>query len=70
MVLYIWLSRGPGRSCSSCTGSRVVVFLAGDAPWLTRDDLDFYANEFEHSGLTGALNRYRNVDRDWEDLAA
>ena len=26
--------------------------------------------EFERTGLTGALNRYRNVDRDWEDLAA
>ncbi|MGW7576304.1 alpha/beta fold hydrolase [Streptomyces sp. NPDC054765] len=39
-------------------------------PWLTDADLDFYAGEFERSGLTGPLNRYRNVDRDWEDLAA
>ncbi|MEP1124075.1 MAG: alpha/beta hydrolase [Ilumatobacter sp.] len=38
--------------------------------WLTDDDLDVYANEFEHTGFRGALNRYRNVDRDWEDLAA
>jgi pimeloyl-ACP methyl ester carboxylesterase len=38
--------------------------------WLTEADLDAYANEFERTGLTGALNRYRNVDRDWEDLAA
>ncbi|MFC9430563.1 alpha/beta fold hydrolase [Streptomyces sp. NPDC056987] len=37
--------------------------------WLTEADLDVYAGEFERSGLTGALNRYRNVDRDWEDLA-
>jgi pimeloyl-ACP methyl ester carboxylesterase len=29
-----------------------------------------YTNEFEHSGFRGPLNRYRNVDRDWEDLAA
>jgi pimeloyl-ACP methyl ester carboxylesterase len=36
-------------------------------PWL---DLDTYAREFERTGLTGALNRYRNVDRDWEDLEA
>jgi pimeloyl-ACP methyl ester carboxylesterase len=36
-------------------------------PWL---DLDVYAAEFERTGLTGALNRYRNVDRDWEDLEA
>ncbi|MEU9797152.1 alpha/beta hydrolase [Streptomyces sparsogenes] len=37
--------------------------------WLTEDDLDVYAAEFERTGLTGALNRYRNMDRDWEDLA-
>ncbi|MEQ8439161.1 MAG: alpha/beta hydrolase [Ilumatobacter fluminis] len=39
-------------------------------PWLSDDDLDVYAAEFEHTGLRGPLNRYRNVDRDWEDLAA
>ncbi len=38
--------------------------------WLTDDDLAVYTSEFEHSGLRGPLNRYRNVDRDWEDLAA
>lgn len=38
--------------------------------WLTEDDLDFYAEEFERTGLTGGFNRYRNVDRDWEDLSA
>jgi len=37
--------------------------------WLTAEDLDTYVAEFEHSGFTGGLNRYRNVDRDWEDLA-
>ncbi len=38
--------------------------------WLTEADLDVFATEFERTGLSGALNRYRNVDRDWEDLAA
>jgi pimeloyl-ACP methyl ester carboxylesterase len=37
--------------------------------WLTTEDLDFYAGEFERTGFSGGLNRYRNVDRDWEDLA-
>jgi pimeloyl-ACP methyl ester carboxylesterase len=46
-------------------------FAADTLPgWLTPADLDFYTAEFERTGLTGALNRYRNVDRDWEDLAA
>ncbi|MFD6436102.1 alpha/beta fold hydrolase [Streptomyces venezuelae] len=36
--------------------------------WLDERDLDVYAAEFERTGLTGALNRYRAMDRDWEDL--
>ena len=36
--------------------------------WLSEADLDVYAGEFERTGFTGGLNRYRNVDRDWEDL--
>lgn len=38
--------------------------------WLGEAALDTYAAEFEHSGMAGPLNRYRNVDRDWVDLAA
>lgn len=37
--------------------------------WLDAADLDFYVGEFERTGMSGALNRYRNMDRDWEDLA-
>jgi pimeloyl-ACP methyl ester carboxylesterase len=47
--------------------------LPVDAPlprWITEAELNAHAAEFERNGLTGPLNRYRNVDRDWEDLAA
>ncbi|MFE9778266.1 alpha/beta fold hydrolase [Streptomyces sp. NPDC005775] len=44
-------------------------FPAGRPSWLGEAELDFYAGEFERTGLSGALNRYRNMDRDWEDLA-
>ncbi|MGW1915142.1 alpha/beta fold hydrolase [Streptomyces sp. NPDC002076] len=45
-------------------------FPAGPPPaWLSEGDLDFLAGEFERTGMTGALNRYRNMDRDWADLA-
>ncbi|MGW2231940.1 alpha/beta fold hydrolase [Streptomyces formicae] len=45
-------------------------FPAGRLPgWLDARELDVYAGEFERTGLTGALNRYRNMDRDWVDLA-
>ncbi|MEU4038923.1 alpha/beta fold hydrolase [Streptomyces collinus] len=55
----------------SRTGGRLRDrFPGGKLPaWLTEDDLDVYVGEFERTGMTGALNRYRNMDRDWEDLA-
>ncbi len=36
--------------------------------WLTEADLDYYVTEFERTGLSGGFNRYRNMDRDWEQL--
>jgi pimeloyl-ACP methyl ester carboxylesterase len=45
--------------------------VADELPdWLTEDDLEFYVGEFERTGFRGPLNRYRNVDRDWQDLQA
>jgi pimeloyl-ACP methyl ester carboxylesterase len=38
--------------------------------WLSEADLDVYAREFEYSGFFGPLSRYRNVNRDFEDLSA
>ncbi|KAJ1292851.1 hypothetical protein BS78_01G021800 [Paspalum vaginatum] len=37
--------------------------------WLTEADVDHFASEFERTGFTGAINYYRNMDRNWE-LAA
>ncbi|MFF9478121.1 alpha/beta fold hydrolase [Streptomyces sp. NPDC014733] len=37
--------------------------------WLGDTELDFYTAEFTRTGLTGALNRYRNADRDWAAAA-
>ncbi len=39
-------------------------------PWLTEADLAFYAAEFARTGFRGGLNWYRNIDRNWELLAA
>ena len=38
--------------------------------WLTEQDVDFYVGEFTRSGFAGGLNWYRNIDRNWELLAA
>lgn len=38
--------------------------------WLTEADLDYFVSQFRNSGFRGPLNRYRNSERDFEDLAA
>ncbi|MEV4257448.1 alpha/beta hydrolase [Spirillospora sp. NPDC049652] len=62
---------GPDPHFVNRDGGRLRDRFPGGRPpaWLTESDLDVYAGEFERTGMTGALNRYRNMDRDWEDLA-
>jgi pimeloyl-ACP methyl ester carboxylesterase len=38
--------------------------------WLTEEDVAYYAEQFRGSGFRGPLNRYRNSERDWEELPA
>lgn len=47
-------------------------FPTGDSPpaWLPEGELDALAADLATGGSAGPLNRYRNFDRDWEDLAA
>ncbi|KND28721.1 alpha/beta hydrolase [Streptomyces acidiscabies] len=64
---------GPGAADPHFVGPGGTLrdrFPAGRLPaWLGEHELDVYAGEFERTGMTGALNRYRNMDRDWQDLA-
>ena len=49
-------------------------WLPSSAPplpsWLSEADLGVYAEEFARSGFRGPLNYYRNIDRNWELMAA
>jgi pimeloyl-ACP methyl ester carboxylesterase len=38
--------------------------------WLTQQDIDSFVAEFAGSGFTGPLNWYRNLDHNWELMAA
>ena len=56
---------------------KTATFLEGlsdpgaDLPaWLREADLDFFTAEFERAGFRGGLNWYRNIDRNWELMAA
>ncbi|TDZ79975.1 Soluble epoxide hydrolase [Mycobacteroides salmoniphilum] len=51
-------------------GTMLERFPSVRPAWLLPADLDVYAAEFERTGLTGALNRYRAMEHDWTDLGA
>jgi pimeloyl-ACP methyl ester carboxylesterase len=38
--------------------------------WLTQEDLDIFAAQFEQKGFTASLGWYRNIDRNWELASA
>ena len=41
----------------------------GDISWLSDADLKYYVAEFTRTGFRGGLNRYRDMDLDWQQLA-
>ncbi len=41
----------------------------GQMAWLSDEDFAYYLGEFERTGLAGGFNRYRNITRDWTELA-
>ena len=69
-----WSGRDDGKSMATVApGGRLRDRL--DVPnefpaWMSEADFEVYLSEFQRTGLTGGLNRYRNADRDWHDLAA
>ncbi|MEQ8485610.1 MAG: alpha/beta hydrolase [Pseudomonadales bacterium] len=74
---FYWCASGDvenGPNISMVTRGRKLgekfVFPEVMPDWLTEADLDVYTREFEYSGFFGPLSRYRNVDRDFVDLAA
>ena len=73
-ILYGWSGDAPGGTAVAPKPKDAKLFddapeLQDLPPWLSEADLRYYVSEFERTGFRGALNRYRNMDRDWEDLA-
>ena len=62
-----------GAKIENPTGPGLLDRLIDPNPfpvWLTEADLDYFASQFRNSGFRGPLNRYRNSERDFEQLAA
>lgn len=58
-----------GQATANADGLRSVRLPEALPAWLTDEDLDYYASEFARTGFEGVINRYRNLVRDWEELA-
>ena len=68
------MAANSGRALGVGMVPRAGGWLPSSAPplpsWLSEADLDVYAADFARSGFRGPLNYYRNVDRNWELMAA
>lgn len=79
MRLFIWGASGEARSISGFgtamagkkAGAKLfdgVQDVQGVPPWMTEADLQYFVERFKKGGFRGPINRYRNMDRDWEEL--
>lgn len=75
MRIFLYAASGEGPRGAGLTQKPKDAKLLDGLPeperlpaWLTEEDLAYYAREFERTGFRGGLNRYRNMDRDWEQL--
>jgi len=74
--IYYWSSGEAQKAkarIENPTGSGLLDRLVDPHPfpaWLTEADLDYFVSQFRNSGFRGPLNRYRNSERDFEQLAA
>jgi epoxide hydrolase A/B len=77
--LFTWGASGEGRDMPEFATAMVgksaesrlfdgMPEMTTNPPWLSEEELDYYVSNFEKSGFRGPLNRYRNMDRDWEEM--
>jgi pimeloyl-ACP methyl ester carboxylesterase len=80
-ILYAWSGEMPRRAAGDAPGHVGMVPRSGGflsripdpqalPAWLTQADLEVYVEQFRDSGFRGGLNWYRNIDRNWELMAA
>jgi pimeloyl-ACP methyl ester carboxylesterase len=46
--------------------SSTIKRIAKRTEFLTEEELDYYTNAFTKGGITGPINYYRNMERNWE----
>ncbi|MBI5284657.1 MAG: alpha/beta hydrolase [Chloroflexi bacterium] len=74
MRLFLYMASGDAPPGNFALKPKDSTFLDGMPEpeklplWLTDEDLDYFTAEFQRTGFRGGLNRYRNMDRDWDEL--
>jgi pimeloyl-ACP methyl ester carboxylesterase len=73
VLKFAWAVSGEGAGTSfrmQKLGEGSFLDQMADPPhplgWFTDEDLAYFVQEFGRTGYTGALNWYRNIDRNWE----
>jgi soluble epoxide hydrolase/lipid-phosphate phosphatase len=72
---YILFFQEPGRAEAALEADLegrlgdMIRRIAADPDFLSDEDLRIYCEAFRRGGLTGPLNYYRNIDRNWETTA-
>jgi pimeloyl-ACP methyl ester carboxylesterase len=54
----------PGKDLIDCMETPFVL-----PPWISEGELQVYADKFQETGFSGALNYYRCIEKNWELLA-
>jgi pimeloyl-ACP methyl ester carboxylesterase len=73
---YVSLTKGPARTGNLARREWSAVDSRADGEvdelelpsWLSDEDLEYYATVYRRTNYTGAMNFYRNFDRNWEIL--
>jgi pimeloyl-ACP methyl ester carboxylesterase len=79
MRLFTWGASAEGRDIPGFANAMVgkpagsKLFdnfpkMEGLPPWITEEEHAYYVEKFKKGGFRGPINRYRNMDRDWEQL--
>lgn len=79
MRLFTWVASGEGAGipgfANAMAGKPADSKLfdgmpdqQGLPPWITEAEHQYYVEKFKKGGFRGPINRYRNMDGDWQDI--
>jgi pimeloyl-ACP methyl ester carboxylesterase len=79
MRMFLWGASAQGRDIpgliAAMTGKKAGAKLFdgfpeidGLPPWITKEEHAYYVDKYTKGGFRGPINRYRNMDRDWEQI--